>query len=448
MFAHRIRPVGPFSATLVVVIIVLLSSKADAEFDPGAWRRFCDIRVPSNQPEGLVGVPIDSGILENCRPDRRDLRVVSLDGPQVPSAFTDVTGGSGNEPFPARVLKVTRVPGKWTDILVDKTAKVLSRGTLIETTSKEFVRKVEVRGSDNGRESYVLRMDGLIADLSSPHPVTSLSVFYPVCNFQYIHIRVIDEDRPPLKISGVACHPPDPETPLVKTVEARITENRRDQSGNSTITVVDLGEKRFPVVSLGITTSAAEFVKKVRFRGGSSPSPESWRTLFDGIFYRIKKDEACGENLSATVKPQTCRYVSMELTGGSALVPVDRVTATVSIPMMVFEYRRGGNYRLLYDNPSAAPPGRETPPSAINAVQVASFSTDVRLGPPQKNPTPQSQPKVVPRMEESSGFSLRRVAGMSLLLLGLLLLFSLMLKARRAGKAGRFRETGRYRTMI
>lgn len=435
-------------ATLITLIIVLLSVKAVAEFDSSGWRRFCDIRIPANQAEGLVGVPLDSGLLENCRPDRRDIRVVSLDGSPVPSVFTDAAGGSENEPFPARVLKVTRVPGKWTDIWVDKTAKVLSRGTLIQTTSKEFVRKVEIRGSDNGRESYVLRMDGLIADVSSPYPVSSLSVSYPACNFQYIHIRIIDEDRPPLKVNGVACYPPDPETPLMKTLEARIIENRRDQSGNSTITVVDLGEKRFPVVSFGITTSAAEFVKKVRFRGGSSPSPESWKTLFEGTFYRVKKEEACGEKLSATVKPQTCRYVMMELTGGTPVVPVDRVVATVSVPMMVFEYRQGSNYRLFFDNPSATPPNRETPPSAINAGQVAATSTDVSLGSPQKNVAPHSPAPAVSQIEESSGFTFRRAAGMALLLMGLLLLFSLMLRARWARKAGRYREPGRSRTTV
>jgi len=406
------------------------TATAAVELDLSGWRAFRDIRIPENQPEGLVGVALESAFLENCQPDLRDLRVVSPGGSLVPFTVTDAAAGAEIHPFPARVMNITRTPGKWTDIWIDKTAKVLSRGTLIQTTSKGFVRKVEVRGSDTGRDWYVIRMDGLIADIASPIPVSSLAVSYPLNNFQYLHVRVLDDDQPPLKVEGILCNPPSSNSELTRPLDTRILENRSEPTGNATTTVVDLGEKRFPLVSVTITTPAAEFVKKVRLRGGSTPSPESWKTIFEGTFFRLRKEETSTENLTAVVKPHTCRYLVMELYGGSAAtVPVEKFRATGGIPVLFFQYSRGLESRLYYDNPTLSLLEQAKALSVTDLAQTESLFNEISLGPPQKN-TSQAGPKPIAGPESATGFSLRRIAGIALLLTGLLVLFKIMLRRR------------------
>jgi len=440
--------VGWFLAILLMAALVLPSAVAAVEVDLSGWRAFRDIRIPQNQPQGLVGVALESTFLENCQPDLRDLRVVSSSGSLVPFTVTEAAAGVETHPFPVRVMNITRSPGKWTDIWIDKTAKVLSRSTLIQTTSKEFVRKVEVRGSDAGRDWYVIRMDGLIADLASPIPVSSLAVSYPLNNFQYLHIRVLDDDQPPLKIEGILCSPPESNSELTRPLDTRILESRTEPNGNTTTTVVDLGEKRFPLVSVTITTPAAEFVKKVRLRGGSSPSPDSWKIIYEGTLFRLRKEETSTENLTAVVKPHTCRYLMMEIYGGSAsTVPVEKVSATGGIPVLIFQRSRGLEYRLYYDNPAVSTKGHPYELQAADLAQTESLFKDTSLGPPQKNSI-QAAVKPIASPGVGTGFSLRQIAGIALLLTGLLVLFGVVLRRRSSYYAERERNSRFFRSRI
>ena len=142
-----------------------------AGFDPTGWKLVRDVEVPERYANSLVGIALESDVLEHCRPDRGDLRIVSSDGAVVPITITPVTDGGDQALIPTRVYRVGRKAGKWTDIWVDKSAKVLTRGIAILTGSSEFIRPVEIRGADNSQQAYVIRVDGLIVDRKQPPPV-------------------------------------------------------------------------------------------------------------------------------------------------------------------------------------------------------------------------------------------------------------------------------------
>ncbi|MCX5861710.1 MAG: hypothetical protein NTW27_06275 [Deltaproteobacteria bacterium] len=111
---------------------------------------------------------------------------------------------------------------------------------------------VEVRSSDDPGELYVLRMDGLISDVVAPVPTRTLNVFYSLNNFQYIHMRILDEAQPAQEATRVWCHPPILEPVLSRRLDTRIMENRPEQSGNSGVVIADPGEKRFPMINFAI----------------------------------------------------------------------------------------------------------------------------------------------------------------------------------------------------
>ena len=76
-----------------------------------------------------------------------------------------------------------------------------------------FHPKVEIRGSDNVRDAYVIRMDGLIADVGGAIPLSSLKLTILSIISRHIYLRILDGDQPPLKIDSIQCCPPDPEAP-------------------------------------------------------------------------------------------------------------------------------------------------------------------------------------------------------------------------------------------
>ena len=148
------------------------------------------------------------------------------------------------------------------------------------------------------------------------------------------------------------------------------------------------------------------------------------------------------EDLEARFKPQTFRYMKLELSGGSRkAVTVDKLHATAAVRMAAFNYGRGQNYRLFYDNPNARAVPAAPGASSINVNQVASTSSEIGLGPEQKN-TVSFSPKTPQKTEKNESSRLRQILGVAMLLCGLLLLFIIMVKARSSRRSRRRRGTG------
>ncbi|MEJ2716126.1 MAG: hypothetical protein P8182_03165 [Deltaproteobacteria bacterium] len=162
----------------LILGILFLTGTAYAAFDSAGWRYFRQIRIPKDFDRGHVVVPLESAILEQCRPDMGDLRVISSGGEVVPMKLECPEPTTASRPFPAEVYRVARRPGKWTDAWIDKSGKIITRGILIQTSSEDFVRIVEIRGTDNGRDSYVIRMDGLIASRRGSSRTLVRNVFH------------------------------------------------------------------------------------------------------------------------------------------------------------------------------------------------------------------------------------------------------------------------------
>lgn len=440
------RRVGPglcFLFLLVALGVLMFSCAAVAADDTSGWQRYRTIQIPPDLADGFAAVALDSNILEKCRPDTGDLRVLSSSGSFTPFTLEDGKGGEGPAPVPVRVFRVAKTPGKWTDVWIDKTTKFLSSGVLIQTSSKDFIRKVEIRGSDDGRQSYVIRMDGLLADVAKPLPFSSLDLTHPLNNFQYIQLRITDGDLPPLKIDGVFCQPPAMESPLAKPLDMRIMENRPDSTG-STVVIGDLGEKRFPLTRLTLSSPEKDFLKKATVYAASSASAEAWKRVAEGVVFRLRKEEAIKEKLEVPVPAEISRYVKLVVSGSGRAATLNNVQAWGTMPVAVFEYHRGTEYRLLYGNPKASANSAKT--LAVDVNRVFTTAPILHAGEEQKNtftasPAPVNQPEktatTVPKWA--------KVVGAAMLVVGLLLLFGLVLKVRASRRARRSRF---YRTKI
>ncbi len=429
---------------LSVVLICTSSTLAlsSQEFNSTGWKLYREIHIPAEVKEGLVGVALESELLEKSRPDLGDIRVVSSAGTSLPILVTEATDGEDAPPFPVQVFKVTRRPGKFTEIWIDKNAKVLTRSVIIQTSSKDFVRKVELRGSDNARETYVIRVDGLIAEMQKPEPFRILEIEHPLNNFQYLQLRIMDDDQQPLKIDNVLCGPASAGLNLTKPLKARITDKRVTRPDNSAIVAIDLGRKRFPVTSFGISTRAKEFIRKVRITGTSSENGGTYQELYNGTFFRLRKEDAIKQKLEARFKPQPYRYLRFELLGSGPPVNVDEVKATAAVRLAVFEHRKDLTYRIYYDNSQAKLPEPGPAPSATNLGQIVALSSEITLGPELNVPATPVAKQAPPSSEEPETPSMwRKIAGMTLLLVGLLILFAVMLRTRRMRRSGSRRDS-------
>ncbi len=429
------------AAAVVGLTILLLAGSAFARFDSHGWRYVRQISVPAHVPEGLVVVPLTSHIIGKCRPDFGDIRVVTSEGTVLPVSLGGTDPPRDDNLIPTRIYRVAKRPGAWTDIWIDKSAKTLSRGILIQTTSRDFVRKVEVRGSDNAKDLYVIRMDGLLIDQESPIRLCSLGIEHPLNNFQYIALRIHDNGEPPLRIESVFCYRPMPEPGLSRSLSARIIENRTDPRSNATVVIAGLRDNSLPVSHVAIATKSKDFVRKVAVHCGSSASGP-WDRVFEGTFFRVTRGEVGKENLKAVFRPQVCRYLMLELSAPSGPpVPIDEIEAASTTPFMAFDHSRDRAYRFFYGNPSAEPflPGKSPLPPAIQTV--ASASSGITFSEEEQNVPPLREEPRTAASGNKPGGETWRTSGAVLLLLALLILVGLMVRSRRARK--RRRRPGR-----
>jgi hypothetical protein len=442
MMFRRVGLYLPLLCLLVALGVLSLCCEAEAD-DTSGWQRCRTIQIPQELPDGFVAVALESSVLEKCRPDAGDLRIVSSTNSFVPFTLEDGKSVEGSATIPVRVFRITKAPGKFTDVWIDKTTKFLSGGVLVQTSSKDFVRKVEIRGSDDGRQSYVIRMDGLLADVLKPLAFSTLDLTHPLNNFQYIHLRITDGDLPPLKIDGVLCYPPAAESALAKPIDMRIMENRPDPAG-STAVMGDLGEKRFPLTRLTLSTQEKEFVKKAEVFAASSSSAETWKKVAESIVFRLHREDATKEKLEVPVPAEVSRYVKLVISGGGRATALSNVQASATVPVAVFEYHRGTEYRLLYGNPKASASAAK--PLNADVSRVLPSASILHTGEERKNtvsapPVPVGQPEKT----KTTAPKWAMVFGVAMLLVGVLLLFGLMLKIRASRRARRSRF---YRTKI
>lgn len=416
----------------VVALLVLchfLGGTAVAQFDGTDWKWLRSVQLHQDVPEGPAAVPLESSVIEQCLPDLRDIRLVTDAGSPVPfSIVPGTTEEEVDDSVPANSYKILAKTGKWTDIWIDKSSKSLTRGVLIHTSSKDFVRKVEIRGSDSPPESYVIRLDGLIADTRAPLPIHCLAVFHPLNNFRYLHIRILDEDRPPIQVSGIYCYPEAPDSPLRRPMSVRIIENRRGASGHTI--VGDLGESRFPLTKIVLASPLKKFAKTMTLFVSSTALDGPWERVFEGVIFRLRKEESQTENLTIQVKPQPHRYFKLVASDGEDdPFVVESIEVVGTTTLLAFYHRPGTGYRLYYGNPKAEVIRLSAGLPKLELTPIADSAWKADISPPQKPPPPVRPPGYTPA-HQASPSPFRKGIGIVMLLIGLLLLFTIMLRSR------------------
>ncbi len=412
-------------------------------FDPNGWGFYRVVEAPKGFAEGYVAIPLDARITAKCRTDLADLRVVSSDGSEVPCVLARVGAAETSRPFPVKVFRISRQDDKSTDLWIDKTAKIVTQGITIETPSRDFVRCIELRGSDNGRDGYVIRMNGLIVDSKGPPPVRSLTVEHPPNAHQYLHIRILDGQEPPLKIAGVWCHPPASEKDHQPGVDLRITENRVDSGGKSTVVVAEMTGEVFPVNRITVQTNAEGFAKRAIISGTNDLSTETWEKVHEEGLFRVHRERAVAEKLDASFPERAYRYWKIELSSATPEpVPVDGILVRASIRMLVFRRVLGETYRLYYGRSNAVPLPAWEEAKSLDMGALLKLSS-VGLGEEAGNVTQlELQPKPLPQPKADSrphGYLYQ--VGVGIALLGLILLLLKILRVRASRRQDPIRRT-------
>lgn len=419
------------AATIILAGAPYAALGKDLDVSRGLF--FREIRLPANFSGETFAFPLESVILEKCRPDLTDLVVVDAAGEPLPTAIWGLDGAHDPQPSPLKITKISTKRGKTTEVFFDKAGKQLGAGVLLESPSANFLRRVELRGSDNGKDWYVLRRDALLVDRAGPVPVKALRIDHPASNFQLLHLKVDDNGEDPFEVSGALLIPVGQRNHKQDRLDASVVERRSGPGQGVSVTVVDLGEKRIPARRVCIRTPSKSFVKKAMVSCAASASSDTWKVVWEGVFHRLWSDEAFSERIEARFAPQAARFIKLDVFGGREGEDVSIEEMEVyGAPIFVAAKLMGSHPQgLLYGgvNKKTGPRwNEEVSANTIAASLGASLGDETHYHKPAK-----LQPVVNDHRPTRAGGndSIGTIVGVVMLAAALLLVFRFMLKRRR-----------------
>jgi len=384
-----IRPVSLyrliFLATLIEFVLIPARTVL-AHFESDQWKFMRSISIADSVEGGLFGIALYADLLAHCRPDLKDIRIARSDERQVPSLVRNVPLSRGSRNVPVEIRLMNTVSGRWTDILIDKCSKVHTTGVRVDTEARNFVRRIEIRGWDEESENYVVRLDGLIAHVTAPFPIKTLDVFHPSNTFRYLNVRIHEDGQGPLKLDRVTCYGSDGEMNSLNQMKARVVESSSGNPSGTSSVVFDLGERRLPLVRVSIASGNSEFAKKVFLWGTSEKENAAWTSVYEGIFFRIRKGASHAEQMKADMPYQLFRYYKLELSGDGPEVPLEGIDCFGQVPVLIFHHEPGAKYYLYYGNAEQVQSSDRTNMESPGLRTALLDSSEVSWGPEERNP--------------------------------------------------------------
>ena len=212
--ANRPRPrvqlwvAAVLSAVLASLAVLLVS----ADFSGQEWRFFKPILLPAgHDQEFLVEVVPDREVFANALLGLSDLRVMEEDGQrEVQYKLLVERGEQRRGSIAVTIRDLGHVPGQYTSFVADlRQDGVLHNELEIRTPSENFQRSVVVEGSPDGENWAVLQDKGQIFDFTiKERNLTTryTRVRYPSSTARYLRVRVINDEEPPLEVTGAVAY--------------------------------------------------------------------------------------------------------------------------------------------------------------------------------------------------------------------------------------------------
>ncbi|MFH0908369.1 MAG: DUF3999 family protein [bacterium] len=253
----------------------------------------------------------------------------------------------------------------------------------LNTAGSEFIRRVEVYGSEN-QSDWARLAAGYLVDQQTEMRVVSRTVVYPVSDFPFLQVRIYPNARDAteeieLRAVSVASTQRKPgELEDVKMAMADAPAEELDDGVQGI--VLDQGAKNRPVSRLRVEVGTREFIRAVRVEGRNQET-NSWRWIADDSIHRIDDQE----QLAMDVKDAPYRYFRLQVFNRDDVpIAIDSVVGECVPRYLVFEVRGAGEAFVYSGSSSLGPPQYDL--QRRTNLKELPLMREIRLGSPELNP--------------------------------------------------------------
>ena len=309
---------------------------------------------------GLYRIVVPPEVYDGSRMFPSDLRIINENGVQWPFYIWTPAGSVESQAVQAQLLNASTAERYVRqDVQIKPDARTGARRehsqVIVKTPGSDFIRRVEVYGSEDAKEWSLLAM-GYLVDHSRDVHVSNNSIRYPVSTFPHLQVRVYPNARDATEtvtLQGV----------FVMATEEKLGESEEidlaglDVSGDDLkegcqVLVFDIGARNRPVEKLAVRAREREYARCIRVFGRNEDT-NTWRWVADGEIHRIGKDIQD----EVVLRGSAYRFLKIELFHYDD-APLGKVeVAARAVPRyLVFEAQGGMEPQLYYGSAAALSP--------------------------------------------------------------------------------------------
>jgi hypothetical protein len=355
-----------------VALTIVVDAQTSLAFDPNEWRNTQTLEVPA---KGLVRINIPGTTLNAALPGLEDLRIIDSTGNQVPYLIERLLPDPETTIRPAEFRSTIENGATQLNLKTGTGAPII--GITLETPATQFMKAVDVEGSNNGRTWTKLAGGDSLFQL--PNGATKLRVSLPEGAWQFLRITIDELGSPPVPFTGAQLHKARTNAPA-EAVE--VTVKSRDESPGTTRLALDLGAANLTLGSLRIESNEPVFTRALTLAVPEvTDDGIRERSITDAVIYRVNvkgKNEAHLE-IPLESQIQTRELLVLIRNEDSPPISIDAVRADRRRARLTFFANQPGQYSLLSGNTQCVAPrydfsalsGKLKNASAIDVVPSA-----------------------------------------------------------------------------
>jgi hypothetical protein len=207
------------NAYVIVTLAIFVAVHTTLAFDPNEWRYKQSFEVPD---KGLVRVNVPAATLNVTQPGLEDLRIIGSTGNQVPYLIERLL------PDPESTTRPTdfrsTIENGATHLNLKTGTSVPIVGVSLETPATQFMKAVDVEGSNDGRTWTKLAGGNSLFQL--PNGATKLRVSLPEGEWQLLRITIDELGSLPVPFTGAQLYKARTNAP---TESVPVTIKSRDE---------------------------------------------------------------------------------------------------------------------------------------------------------------------------------------------------------------------------
>ena len=330
---------------------------AAAQTSMSSWRFFMDVNAGA---PGFYSLTVPLDVFDKSREDLADLRLLDASGQEIPYALWIRKEVDEQSEVSGRLFNQA-MKGTASEVSVDLGADSVEHNEVeIETVGTNFRRRVEVEGSDNGKDWRGLNSGAVIFGFGSENrSVQSNRVEYPTSRYRYLRVRVFADELA------------DKQAPVISTVRAIAAVRQkgervswplatpayqllRYQGVPASEWTIDLGT-RVPCDRIQMEVQADSFSRPYHLE--AIDDPQNVRLIASGELRRRVGEEPKPLEIAFEREEQLRKLRLVVDDYSNQTLPIGSFTAQAPARQIIFELKQASPQpmRLYFGNANATP---------------------------------------------------------------------------------------------